>query len=464
MRRCLAVLLPVLLSAAEPTVQVLYTAAAREQDIAAQPVQTWTATAAVATPAVTVTIDPTVRHQTMAGIGAAFSEIGTKAILTLPEDRRRAVMTALFAVEGGAGLSMCRLPIGASDFATSAYSYAEEPEDYDLRSFSIARDQASIIPVVQQAKAINPELGLFASPWSPPGWMKVSGTMDGGGKDKPDNRLRDGERIARVWAAYLVKYLQAYQAVGLPIARLNPQNEIDMNPGYPGCVIPPERIVDLFPHALAPALKASGLATELWPGTFREDPRQPWATRCMADADFRACTVGLGIQYFNAAFVADLVKAHPGLRLMHTEANCHNGKNTATQAQGRMAEMIGVFNAGCDTYAYWNMVLDEQQESGWKWKQNSLVTIDRTAGTVRWNPDWQPVALVSGAVRPGDVRIDAQGGNGPVAAFRKPDGRVVVLLTNREPQARQVALDVAGRHLTAQVPPQADVALLITGL
>lgn len=132
--------------------------------------------------AATLTISTGKKYQTMAGVGAAFSEIGGLALAGLPEQAKDALVTSLFDPVKRAGFSMCRLPVGSSDFATNAYSYAEVPCDLTIEHFSLARDEKSIIPVAQAALQKNPALHFFASPWRPPDWMKTTGTMDTGSK------------------------------------------------------------------------------------------------------------------------------------------------------------------------------------------------------------------------------------------------------------------------------------------
>lgn len=407
-----------------------------------------------------ILVDTTQRFQTMKGIGAAFSEIGTLALAGLPAESRDDLLKNLFDVKGGAGLSFCRLPVGASDFATSAFSYAETPEDYELKDFSLARDEKSIIPAVQAALKINPAMSLFASPWSPPGWMKESGKMDGGGEK---SRLRDEGRVYAAYALYLERYIQGYRAKGIPIERLCPQNEVDMNPVYPGCIMKPDQMVKLVTGYLAPQFQASKIPTEIWPGTFREKANQKatvlWATECMKDDGFRAVSAGLGIQYYDGQPVQSLKVQYPGLRLMHTEAKCDGGKNTANEAKGRLPEMIGHFQVGCDNYCYWNMLLDENQKSGWNWKQNSLVTIDRTTGKVRYNPDYQPIYLASKFVRPGAVRVFSDYRK-PNAAFEDKDKNITILVQGGK-EAERVDLIVDGKKCSIQLPASSDCAIVV---
>jgi len=434
-----------------------------EQGISANPLLQSSATAT--NTAETLVIDTSKKHQTFAGIGAAFSEIGGLALAGLPEAIRDALLTSLFDPVKGAGFSMCRLPVGSSDFATNAYSYADTSWDLGMNYFTLDRDEKSIIPEARGAMKKNPELRFFASPWSPPAWMKTTGRMDGGGKT---NNLFDLDEIYKAYSLYFVKYIKGYGTNGITISRLCPQNEMDASPGYPGCVMPPPQMTKLVVNYLAPAFKNEGISTEIWPGTFRESPKTPWATECMKNEPFRKAISGLGIQYYNGKTIQALADTYPDLRFMYTEANCCGGKNTAKEAKAHFREVIGAFLTGCDTFAYWNMILDENQSSGWKWKQNSLVTIDRPTSSVRYNPDYQSIYLISRAVHPGDVRVDANWSNArngdlasQAAAFLKPDGSVVTLIQNAGPNTLNLKLSIDGKDSQVTVPSHSDNSILI---
>ena len=436
-----------------------------EQGIRANPIFQKPTSATNTNTAGTLVIDTSKKHQTFAGIGAAFSEIGGLALAGLPEESRDALLTSLFDPEKGAGFSMCRLPVGSSDFATNAYSYADTPWDLGMNYFTLARDERSIIPAAQGALKKNPALRFFASPWSPPAWMKTTGKMDGGGKT---NNLFDLDEIYKAYSLYFVKYIKGYGSNGIIISRLCPQNEMDASPGYPGCVMPPAQMTKLVVNYLAPAFKNEHLSTEIWPGTFREKPEVAWATECMKNESFRKEFSGLGIQYYNGKTIQALADTYPSLRFMYTEASCCGGKNTAKEAQAHFREIIGAFLTGCDAFAYWNMLLDENQSSGWKWKQNSLVTIDRPTSTVRYNPDYQSIYLISHAVRPGDVRVDANWSNGrnsdlstQTASFLKPAGSIVTLIQNTGPNFLNVKLTVDGKDSVVSLPPHSDNSILI---
>jgi glucosylceramidase len=219
--------------------------------------------------AVSVLIDPTRKEQELDGIGGAFNEIGAEAFSHLSALDRLALLKHLFHPEEGAGFSYCRTAVGASDFAFEAYSYSEVPEDFEQKHFSIARDQQHLLPLLRAAREMNPSLKLFASPWSPPGWMKQSGAMDRGTAHPEENRLKRDPTIHAAYAKYLTLYIQAYGEQGVPIDRLLVQNETDMTTKYPSCWMEPTEMVEFIRQYLAPAFRKQAVGTEIWAGTFR---------------------------------------------------------------------------------------------------------------------------------------------------------------------------------------------------
>lgn len=452
-----------------PRVEIFWTDNSLTNNISAHPVrQQIQAPFTCATNEGVFRVDTNQRFQTMAGVGAAFSEIGCLAFLNSSKKTQKEILTALFDSREGAGFSLCRFPVGSSDFATNAYSYCDTSNDYGMKSFSLKRDEQSVIPVARAARKVNPELQFFASPWSPPGWMKLTGKMDGGGATNV-NTLRDDDRIYAAYALYFAKYVTGYKSHGLPIARICPQNEMDYSPKYPGCVMPPPDMIRLVTQHLAPRFKADSISTEIWPGTFREGRRQTFAMDCLKNDAFRADIPGIGIQYYRTNAVASLRQAFPSVRLMHTEAPDGTGKNISGIT--RMPEMIEIFNSGCENYAYWNMMLDERQRSGWNLgntHQDSLLTIDRQAKTVRYNEDFQPVYLISKFVRPGVVRVASDFEpavdsrfNPPVCAFVAKDGTILILTQNRGEMPVTVEVNIDATAIPVRLPAHADCVVTV---
>ena len=220
--------------------------------LAAGPQIVWTKAAKKA-PAADVTVDPTRSAQTILGFGAAFTDAACFTLSRLGENDRRNLLHTMFSQDQHA-LSMGRIAIGASDYSTAAYSYDDGAADPELKRFSIDHDRDYILPTLRAALSANPELFLFASPWSPPGWMKYSNSMLGG-NIRPEH--------IPVYARYFQKFVEAYSAAGVPVRAVTTQNEIDADQGgrMPACPWPEEDEERLV-AALGPLLEASG--TKIW--------------------------------------------------------------------------------------------------------------------------------------------------------------------------------------------------------
>ena len=200
-----------------------------------------------------VTVDPTKPAQTILGFGAAFTDASCFTLSRLSDRDRANLLHTMFGQDQHA-LSMGRIPIGASDYSTAAYSYDDGAADPDLKRFSIDHDRDYVLPTLLAALSANPELFLFGSPWSPPGWMKYSNSMLGG-NIRPEN--------IPSYARYLQKFVEQYAAAGVTVRAVTTQNEIDADQGgrMPACPWPEEDEERLV-AALGPLLEASG--TKIW--------------------------------------------------------------------------------------------------------------------------------------------------------------------------------------------------------
>ncbi|HEU4424657.1 MAG TPA: glucan endo-1,6-beta-glucosidase, partial [Pilimelia sp.] len=211
--------------------------------------------------ALTITVDPRRTYQTIVGFGASITDSSAAVLYRLSPAQRDKVMRSLFDARSGNALSYLRQPMGASDFVVDGhYTYDDLPAgqtDYRLERFSIAHDERQILPLLRQARRLNPQLRVMASPWSPPAWMKTSGSLIGG-------RLIDDPRIYAAYALYFVKFIQAYSRAGVPIDAVTVQNEPqNRHPrGYPGMDLPVAQQRKLI-RVLGPALRTAGLKTKI---------------------------------------------------------------------------------------------------------------------------------------------------------------------------------------------------------
>ena len=203
-----------------------------------------------------IVIDTSRTYQEIVGFGAALTEASAYMINQLDPAAREKFLHELFH-PSELGMGVTRLCIGSSDYATKMYSYDEGDPDPELKRFSIDYDRPYVIPELVTARKNNPDLYIFASPWSPPGWMKNGGTMLGGNL-KPANFA--------VYAKYLVKYLQAYEAAGVKIDAISSQNETDTDQAgrMPACAWAQEHEVVFVGKHLGPALAEANLQTRIW--------------------------------------------------------------------------------------------------------------------------------------------------------------------------------------------------------
>ena len=207
----------------------------------------------------TIVVDPARTYQPIEGLGASITESAARLITA--SANRDALMRALFDRDNGIGLNYLRQPMGASDFVAGPhYTYDDMPAgetDYAMSRFSIDHDRAEILPLLRQARQLNPELKVMAVPWSPPAWMKTGGSLIGG-------QLIDDDRVYQAYARYFVRFLADYAAAGVPVETLSVQNEPqNRHPKqYPGTDLRPEHEIRLI-RILGPALRAAGLTTRI---------------------------------------------------------------------------------------------------------------------------------------------------------------------------------------------------------
>ncbi|MDV7139191.1 hypothetical protein R3X28_09900 [Maribacter sp. TH_r10] len=386
---------------AQNKAKVYYVELIEGQDIAANPIKEMEARSEGK--GISVRMYPDISFQTIEGIGGAFNEIGGEALMSLSEDQQNDVMKNLFD-KNGANFTVCRTAIGASDFGIDAYSYSEVPNDFEMKGFSIERERTSVIPYIKMAYKYNPYMELFASPWSPPGWMKESGLMDRGEEFPEKNVLKDDPIIYAAYAQYFSKYVEAYAKEGISVNRIVIQNEQDISTKYPSCNMPPKQMGEFVIDYLRPQFEKDNTPAEIWAGSFRTAKRLD-GLEFVANKSWREAVDGIGVQYINSRQIENMQAIYPEIKFLHTEGNCYGGKNSIDQAFSRFNEVASYINHGVPNFCYWNMILNEDSSSGWGWKQNSLIKIDRQDKTVTYNPDYAAMALFGRFMRPGMKRV-----------------------------------------------------------
>ncbi len=443
-------------AASGPAVSVWETTASQSQLLAPQAGATFTAGNGSASQ--TITVNPATTYQTMTGFGASFTDSSASLVASSP--LRSQIMTKLFSPTSGIGLDFLRQPIGASDFSQSLFSYDDLPSgqtDPTLAKFSIAHDNAYILPVLQQALSLNPNVTVMATPWSPPGWMKTTGSMIGG-------TLSSGDY--QVFAQYLTKFIQAYDAAGVPISLITPQNEPEYSPSnYPGSTLTASQEASLIDD-LGPDLKQAGLSTKIiaydhnwndttFPETVLGDPTAgPYvagvAWHCYAGDPSAQTTVH---------------NAYPNVGTYFTECSgtqSSNPANTFSDSLDWQTEnlIIDATRNWAKTVATWNMALNPGGGPSMNCTNcTGVVTVDNSADTATYNAEYYVLGQASKFVKPGAVRIDSNtfgSGNLEDVAFQNPDGSDALIALNADTSsAHTFNVDENGQYFSYTLPAKA---------
>ena len=394
-------------------------------------------------------------RQTIKGFGGCFNENGDICMADLTDEQKGEIYDQLFS-DKGCRFSFCRLPIGASDYAEIWYSHNETSGDYAMDNFSISRDHKHLIPMIKRAQAINPDIEFFASPWSPPTWMKKPAVFNGG-------KLIWTEENLTAYALYFAKFIQAYQAEGIKISRVFVQNEPVADQKFPSCLFSGKEIADFTKRYLGPTLEKIGVDCQIYFGTinaptddfdcstnglYKSGSFAAFIGTAMADPEAKKYIKGVGYQWAGKHAVAQTHASFPDLDIIQTENECGDGRNTYFYAQYMFDMMWHYFTNGTTAYTYWNMALQPTGKSSWGWQQNSMITVDGDQFT--YNHEFYLMKHFSAYIDPGAVRLETKGElSGTALAFKNPDGRVVFVISNSMEIDRQVELTANGQTVLA---------------
>ena len=381
----------------------------------------------------TITVNDVVKYQQIDGFGASLTDSSAWLLWNkLSEGQRKAALQMLFSREKGIGLSVLRQPMGASDFALEDYSYDDMPRgetDPELKHFSIDHDRAYIIPILRDAFALNPQLKIIASPWSPPGWMKTSGSMI------------QGALLPSAYAPlanYFVKFVQAYEAVGIPVYAVTIQNEpLNIPNDYPGLgMTAGEQTVFLRDH-LGPAFRDAGIKTKIMIFDHNWDLIQ-FPITVLNDATAAASATGTAIHCYGGSVTAqaELHNRFPDKDIWLTE--CSGGewqKGKLLEQQVRL--IIGATRNWAKSVVLWNLALNQNHEPylGGCTTCRGVITVDDSASPLRVieTVDFTALGHASKYVQPGAYRIESNSfGEGSLedVAFKNPDGSIVLVVLN----------------------------------
>jgi glucosylceramidase len=381
----------------------------------------------------TITVDDAIKYQQIDGFGASLSDSSAWLISQkLTASQRRELLQLLFDPKKGIGLSMLRQPMGASDFALKDYTYDDMPQgeaDPEMKHFSIDHDREQIIPLLREALALNPNLKIIGSPWSPPGWMKTSGSMI------------QGTLLPSAYgplAKYFVRYVQGYEGAGVPIYAVTVQNEpLNIPTDYPGMGMSAEEQANFIRDNLGPAFRAAAVKAKILTFDHNWDLID-FPIKVLSDKQAASFIPGVAIHCYggNPTAQTELHNRFPDKDIWLTE--CSGGewqKGRLLEEQARL--VISTMRNWAKGVILWNLALNQNHEpylGGCK-TCRGVVTIDDavTPSLVIPTVDFIALGQASKFVAPGAFRIessDFEQERLESVAFRNPDGSIVLMVLN----------------------------------
>ena len=378
-------------------------------------------------PTIEVNADKT--FQEMDGFGFTLTGGSAFHINNMSKEKRHQLLTELFAFDKeNIGINYLRISLGASDLDAEVFSYNDLPAgetDLKMEKFSLAPDKKFLIPVLKEILAINPEIKILASPWSPPTWMKTNNASKGGSL-KPE--------YYDAYAKYFVKYVQEMQKEGIPINAITVQNE-PLHPGNnPSLLMPATEQADFIKRSLGPAFQTAGIKTKIIIYDHNAD-KPEYPITVLNDPEAKKYIDGSAFHLYGGVIenVSKVHEAHPDKNLYFTEQWIGAPGNFGGDLQWHVKNLIiGASRNWCKTVLEWNLAADPKQKPhtpGGCTECLGAVTIDGDA--IVHNPAYYIVAHASKFVRPGSVRIDSNIPDGlPNAAFITPDGKLAVVVLN----------------------------------
>jgi glucosylceramidase len=407
-----------------------------------------------------INLYPDMRYQEIFGFGGAFTETSAYQFSRMSAETKDRIIRAYFDPGEGLGYNFCRTHIHSCDFSLSRYTYVED-EDKDLKTFSIDRDRRYILPFIKAAKkCAGDDLWLFASPWSPPSWMKTNGDMCHGG------RLLD--EFYGAWAKYFVRYLEEYKKEGIPFFGLTVQNEALAWQTWESCVYTAKEEAVFVSRFLRPALKSAGfddVKVMIW--DHNKERVYERARDSFAVPGARDDIWGVAFHWYSGKHFDALELAHdafPDKPLLLTEFSIgalHGETAPAPHTSWKgmeiyANELIGDFNHHMAAETIWNLLVDEtggpyHDRTG---GSRAQIVVDPEKDEIILEPTYYAIAHFSRFVKRGAVRIGCSSFSDQigVTAFGNPDGGIVAVVLNRSPEPWKLRLRIEGLTAPVELP------------
>jgi len=411
-----------------------------------------------------VFVDPSKTFQTVLGIGGALTDASAETFYKLPKAKQDEVLNAYYNAQSGIGYTLARTHIQSCDFSSDTYSYVAD-NDVSLKSFSIAHDRKYRIPFIKSAiAAAGGKLTLFATPWSPPAWMKTNNDMLHGGKLKPE--------YGQAWANFYIKFINAYEKAGVPVWGISVQNEPMASQRWESCIYTAEDERDFIKNYLGPTLYKSGMADKkliIW--DHNRDLIYQRASTILEDPGAAKYVWGTGFHWY-AQGVFDNVKlvneAFPDKKLLFTEG-CGEAFDLSKINDWKEGEiygksMVNDFNSGIVGWTDWNVLLDEN--GGPNHVGNfcfAPIHANVKTGEVTYMNSYYYIGHFSKFIRPGAKRIISSSNRDQLmtTAFINNDNKLVVIVLNLTNETLPYILWIKGMAANTSSLPHSISTLIV---
>ncbi len=416
-----------------------------------------------------ILVNSDIEHQTLLGIGAALTDAAAETYFKLKPDQQELFMQSYFDREKGIGYSLARTIIHSCDFSSGSYTYVKEG-DAELSSFNIEHDREFRLPFTKRAiEAAGGKLPMYASPWSPPAFMKTNGDMLQGGKLKPEFR--------QAWANYYVKFIQAYENEGVPLWGLSIQNEPMATQRWESCIYTAEEERDFLRDYLGPTLEQAGMGDKkiiVW--DHNRDLLFERANVILSDPEANKYVWGTGFHWYEDwkdgkpmfTNVAKVNEAYPEKNLIFTEG-CNEGFDPERFGDPKLAErygkaMINDFNNGTVAWTDWNILLDE---TGGPNHVGNLcfapVHGDSRTGELIFTHSYYYIGHFSKFIRPGAKRLSTGTTANHLSAtsFKNKDGSIVVVAMNEKDEEIEYMLSLNDETTKLKMPAHSIQTLVL---
>jgi glucosylceramidase len=416
-----------------------------------------------------VFVDPNKTFQEFVGIGAAMTDAAAETFYKLPKDKQTEFLKAHFDKKDGIGYTMARTNINSCDFSSDMYTYVKDG-DKELTSFDISHDKKFKLPFIKEAiAAAGGELHLFASPWSPPAYMKDNNDMLKGGKLKPE--------YYSTWALYYTLFIKAYETEGVPLWGITVQNEPMAIQKWESCVYTAEEERDFLKNHLGPTMEKEGLKEKkiiVW--DHNRDLIYQRAQTYFNDPEASKYIWGIGFHWYEDwsggtpmyENVGRVNEAFPDKKIFFTEGCAESFDSTRYNAwvlgeeYGR--SMINDFNNGMVGFTDWNILLDET--GGPNHVGNfcfAPVHAHIRTGQLIYTNAYYYIGHFSKYIQPGAKRVAATASRSQLltTAFLNPDGKLVVVVMNQGDKKAPYHLWINGKAAETVALPHSINTLVL---